>query len=140
MTSRRDFLRLLGLGTAGIFVPQFGRWHRQGSGLLVPTPVSDWREWYIALLTSDGTELSGGGYTRQRATVVRLPTAVLHFGDQVNVEARAEWRAAHFPQPVAAVALLGCGDHSEVFKADVPWTITNGGDLTVTFPVIVGSI
>jgi len=40
MTSRRDFLRFLGMGAALIAVPQFGRWHRQGP-LFVPHQATD---------------------------------------------------------------------------------------------------
>lgn len=36
---RRGFLGALTVAAGGIFVPQFGRWFRQGSGLLTP----DWQ-------------------------------------------------------------------------------------------------
>ena len=36
MSTRRDFLRALALGTGAILVPQYGGWYRQGSGVLVP--------------------------------------------------------------------------------------------------------
>jgi hypothetical protein len=39
MTDRRAFLHSLGLGALAICVPQYGRWHRQGSGLLVRAPA-----------------------------------------------------------------------------------------------------
>lgn len=66
--NRRGFLGM-SLAAAGmVFAPKFGRWHRQGSGLLVPKPGTTW---YVALYTSDGkyhripataTKVSQGGY------------------------------------------------------------------------------
>lgn len=33
--NRRGFLTALGVAAGGVFVPKFGRWFRQGSGILV---------------------------------------------------------------------------------------------------------
>ena len=56
---RRNFLGILG---GLIAVPQFGRWHRQGSGLLVPA-VEDF-------LVGGSVRLHGGTWQHRK---VRLP-------------------------------------------------------------------
>lgn len=82
--NRRGFLGL-SLAAAGmVFAPKFGRWHRQGSGLLVPRPGNSW---YVTLYTSDGK------YHRIPAVVTE--TTLLGDGTAVVNLADCTWRPPH---------------------------------------------
>lgn len=48
--NRRDFV---GIAAASIFAPRFGRWYRQGSGLMVPEPP---------VITVNGIDIANYGY------------------------------------------------------------------------------
>ena len=57
---RRDFFGALALGLGGVFAPKFGRWHKQGSGVLVrdlwPATITGIRgeQSVIVEITDDG--------------------------------------------------------------------------------------
>jgi hypothetical protein len=132
MTSRRDFLRALALGVGAVFVPQFGRWHRQGSGLLVPPAPAGFAPgasvYRVALFTSEGREFSGGGYARQR--VAALPSSPDALGVSLPP---VTWAALQSSHELGEVRLFS---ESEGFELRVPVQPTrlNGGDLTVSWP------
>jgi len=57
--NRRAFAGLSLAALGGVFVPRFGHWYRQGSGLLVRSPVVDLHE-PIALPFTDDFERADG--------------------------------------------------------------------------------
>lgn len=74
---RRDFLKLTTIATAGVFVPQFGRWYRQevpprlwGDGWHDDTAALQWR---MDKASRDSTRfvLQGGVYRVNQTLVLR---------------------------------------------------------------------
>lgn len=111
--NRRGFLGL-SLAAAGmVFAPKFGRWHRQGSGLLVPRPGNSW---YVALYTSDGK------YHRIPAVVTE--TTLLGDGTAVVNLADCTWRP---PLAVTVTRYAVGGDLSGLPVQTGPTHIERGG-------------
>ena len=118
MTSRRDFLRFLGMGAALIAVPQFGRWHRQGP-LFVPHRATDGIynvEIYDAV-EERWVPLSGTG---EWYNVGRGPRQAVF----------SDWRAQ------AQIPGIGKGTFRGALSRDGMIYVVPGGTLQVTIPPV----